>query len=105
LIWLFSAVHHVWRSELHVYDYQRESGNHKRPPVQANGRDLNQPASADEALLRSVASLRDDQREVFLLASVERFSVPEVAYIVGMPVAEVVSRCARSYRNVRRHLG
>ncbi|MEI9952672.1 MAG: sigma-70 region 4 domain-containing protein [Pseudomonadota bacterium] len=41
---------------------------------------------------RALASLDDDQRELFVLARVEQMSAPELASLLGIPLNTVYSR-------------
>jgi RNA polymerase sigma factor (sigma-70 family) len=46
-------------------------------------------------VLRGLATMPDDQRQVILLVSVEGFSYAEVAKIVGVPIGTAMSRLSR----------
>jgi RNA polymerase sigma-70 factor (ECF subfamily) len=47
-------------------------------------------------MLRGLATLPEDQRQVILLVTVEGFSYAEVARIVGAPIGTVMSRLSRA---------
>lgn len=48
------------------------------------------------ALLREVANLREEQRQVILLVCVEGLTYREAAAVIGIPIGTVMSRLARA---------
>jgi len=80
---------------------QREPASLDEPSDPAPGPEPALTGSAEGALLSNerlalahaiLATLSDDQREVFVLARVEQMSAPEIASVIGIPLNTVYSR-------------
>ncbi|MGH7043359.1 MAG: sigma-70 family RNA polymerase sigma factor [Acetobacteraceae bacterium] len=98
--WLFAIMHNLYvsrwrrlkrRPEVAVSDVEAELA---MPP--------SQPASAEmRDVLRGLARLPEDQRQVLLLVAVEGFQYGEVANMLGVPIGTVMSRLSRARDRLR----
>ena len=61
-------------------------------------------ALAHRDLLRGVAELPEEQREVLLLVAVEDFSYREAAGVLGVPIGTVMSRLSRGREQLRLYM-
>ncbi|MGY2373150.1 RNA polymerase sigma factor [Pseudomonas sp. SDO524_S393] len=93
--WMFCALHHIWRNELH----RLQRCQHTPRVLRMTG-----VACTHTRLLQAVARLPAEQREAFLLSHVEGFSASDVAYIMGTKPLEVIRQCAQAHRSVARPL-
>ena len=59
----------------------------------------------DEDVLRGLAQVPIEFREVVLLADVEEFSYKEIAESLRLPIGTVMSRLSRGRKLLRQHLG
>jgi RNA polymerase sigma-70 factor (ECF subfamily) len=93
--WLFTIMHNLFisrgrrltrRAAWLVHDNDAEGSV---PPTQSSYLEV-------QDMLRGLATLPDDQRQVILLVTVEGFSYAEVARIVGAPIGTVMSRLSRA---------
>lgn len=92
--WLFTIMHNLFVSRM------RQVKRKAAWLVRDNDAEASVPAPQSSALemkdvLRGLATLPDDQRQVILLVSVEGFSYGEVGKIVGVPIGTVMSRLSR----------
>jgi RNA polymerase sigma-70 factor, ECF subfamily len=88
--WIFTLMHHAYASKL----WGRHDGaelDTESPPVT--------PAQKD--FQEAIAALSPDQREVFLLVTLEDFSYDEVASTLGIPTGTVMSRLSRARERLR----
>jgi RNA polymerase sigma-70 factor (ECF subfamily) len=92
--WLFTIMHNLFvsrgrrltrRAKWLVHDNDAEGSV---PPSQSSHLEV-------QDMLRGLATLPDDQRQVILLVTVEGFSYAEVARIVDAPIGTVMSRLSR----------
>lgn len=103
--WLFTIMHN-----LHVSTVRRASS---RPSVVSlaewDGDRIVKPAqeSAVEArgVIRALAQLPLEQREVILLVGLEGLSYQEVAKVAGIPIGTVMSRLSRGRQRLRELTG
>lgn len=103
--WMFTIMHN-----LHVSTVRRASS---RPSVVSlaewDGERSVKPAqeSAVEArgVIRALAQLPLEQREVILLVGLEELSYQEVAKIAGIPIGTVMSRLSRGRQRLRELTG
>ena len=58
------------------------------------------PRARLDALSRAIASLEDDQRDVFTLADIEELTAPEIAEALGCKLNTVYSRLRRARAKV-----
>ena len=105
--WLFTLMHNVFvnqratsaREAQNVsLDGDGESGAAWQLPVRA-------PQQAHVELievLRELARLPPDQREVLMLAAVEEMRYEEIAAVLSIPVGTVMSRLSRAREKLRR---
>jgi len=103
--WLFTIMHNVHVNQLATA--RREAANVSMDALdEASGW---QPAvrggetqrlELDE-VLRAMARLSADQREVLLLAAVEELRYEEIAAVLGVPIGTVMSRLSRARERLR----
>ena len=103
--WLFGVMRCV-----HDRQLARENGEIRTPFGASTDRQANldpsirstgtEPANADD-MRAQVARLPVDEREVLMLVAVERMTYDEIAALLGVPVATVVSTLTRA----RKHIG
>ena len=101
--WLFTIMHNVfatrWRRTKRRADLMPEDAE-AEPTVAPN-----QEANAEiRDVLRGLATLPEEQRQVILLVAVEGFRYEDVADMLGVPIGTIMSRlssCARPARAVR----
>jgi len=88
--WVFSLMHHAYVSKLRAQHAASEldAGPGPVPPAQ---KDFEQ----------AIAALSPEQREVFLLVSLEDFSYDQVASTLGIPTGTVMSRLSRARERLR----
>lgn len=93
--WLFTIMHNLFisrgrrltrRAAWLVHDNDAEGSV---PAPQSSHLEM-------QDMLRGLATLPEDQRQVILLVTVEGFSYAEVAQIVGAPIGTVMSRLSRA---------
>jgi len=77
--WVFSLLHHAYVSRPRL------------APVSAAKKDFEE----------AIAALSPEQREVFLLVSLEDFSYEQVAAILGIPTGTVMSRLSHARERLR----
>jgi len=85
---LFTLMHAVYRDRLHGAASEREAGS-----------------SGEHDFERLIALLPPEQREVFLLVTLEEMSYEEVAKTLGIPAGTVMSRLSRARERLRTALG
>jgi len=90
--WVFSLMHHAYVSKL------RSQHAALGPDADAEGAPLT-PAQKD--FEQAIAALSPEQREVFLLVSLEDFSYEQVASALGIPTGTVMSRLSRARERLR----
>lgn len=92
--WLFSIMHNVF-----VNGVRRQS---KRATLQLVDESVSNTIYDAESmwmqkqLQQAISQLPEDQRQVFLMVSLEGFTYKEVANIMGTPVGTVMSRLSRA---------
>ena len=108
--WLFTIMHNVFVNQraLALRDAQNvsldgegDAGPAWQVPVRAP-----QQAHVElQEVLRELARLPEDQREVLVLAAVEEMRYEEIAKILSIPVGTVMSRLSRARAKLRRSVG
>ncbi len=98
--WLFTVMHNLhvsrWRSLKRRANISVQDENADAPVPAA------QQASAEmQAVLRALAALPDEQRQVLLLIGVEGFGYEEAAKMLNVPVGTVMSRLSRGRDRLR----
>lgn len=100
--WLFTIMHNVFANQVR---------KQKAIPVtveldESVPDNTNKPESLWQIreLQNAVEHLPEDQRQVFLLVSLEGFSYGEVAQIMDIPVGTVMSRLSRAREHLREQL-
>jgi RNA polymerase sigma-70 factor (ECF subfamily) len=64
-----------------------------------------QPSYSEmQDVMRGLATLPDDQRQVIILVTVEGFSYAEVANILSVPIGTVMSRLSRARDRLNDHM-
>jgi RNA polymerase sigma-70 factor (ECF subfamily) len=97
--WLFTLMHN-----LHANQRRSESA---AMLVDYDTRDLPAPGALDEDgaalrdILRGIAQLPLEMREVILLVGLEQFSYAEAAAVLGIPLGTVMSRLSRGRERLR----
>jgi RNA polymerase sigma-70 factor (ECF subfamily) len=107
--WLFTIMHNIFVNQraLTVRDAQNvsldgdgESGPAWQVPVRAA-----QHAHVElMEVLREIARLPAEQREVLVLAAVEELRYEEIATVLAIPVGTVMSRLSRAREKLRRSM-
>ena len=87
--WVFSLMHHAYVSKLRARFAASELD--AEPP----------PAPLQKDFEQAIAALSPEQREVFLLVSLEDFSYEQVASTLGIPTGTVMSRLSRARERLR----
>ncbi|HVO88442.1 MAG TPA: RNA polymerase sigma factor [Casimicrobiaceae bacterium] len=102
--WLFTIMHNVFVN-------QRASARREAQNVSLDDEDsaIDVPVRATQMvrvelqeMLREVAKLPPEQREVLLLAAVEELRYEEIATVLAIPVGTVMSRLSRARERMRR---
>lgn len=97
--WLFAIMHNVFVNEI-----KRQS---KRATLQlVEDSDLYSTCNAEslwekKQLQQAIRQLPEDQRQVFLMVSLEEFTYEEVANIMDTPIGTVMSRLSRARHRLR----
>ncbi len=100
--WLFTIMHNVFINTVRSHNRQ--------PPMDALDENICDQAMSPEALQIAqqlkhyVNDLPDEQKEVFLLVSLEGFSYSEVADIMKIPIGTVMSRLSRARSRLRQQI-
>ena len=91
-IWIFQQMRALWLQD----ERRRRVGLRDclRPPEPAAGG--NDALPTPETIREVLASMPEEDRSVLVLVCVERFSYQEVADVLGLPVAAMMSRLARA---------
>jgi len=98
--WLFAIMHNLYinrwrrtkvRAEVSAEDADAEVSV---PPAQQAGTEMRD-------VMRGLAELPPDQRQVILLVAVEGFEYAEVAGMLGIPIGTVMSRLSRARDRLR----
>jgi RNA polymerase sigma-70 factor (ECF subfamily) len=92
--WLFTIMHNLFVNRW------RRHARRSAWLVEGDAAEASVPAPQTAELemkdvLRGLATLPEDQRQVIILVTVEGFSYAEVAKIVGVPIGTVMSRLSR----------
>lgn len=103
--WVFTILHNlainwlrqVTRRGVHLALDHVDEAALARAPAQEDG--LNQ-----QAFLRALETLPEDQRSILLLVSVEDLTYAEAARVVGIPIGTVMSRLSRARERLLRNL-
>ncbi|HTW28287.1 MAG TPA: sigma-70 family RNA polymerase sigma factor [Acetobacteraceae bacterium] len=98
--WLFAILHN-----LHVSRWRRQRRQRQVAVADADA-DVAIPASQPAGVeirdvLRGIAALPEDQRQIVVLVAVEGLAYAEVAAILGIPVGTVMSRLSRARDRLR----
>jgi RNA polymerase sigma-70 factor (ECF subfamily) len=88
-VWLFTLLHEIYVQEVAAQDAE---GLPAQPPRAANG------ALPFE---HAIATLSPQQREIFLLVTLEDMSYDQVAKTLGIPIGTVMSRLSRAREKLR----
>ncbi len=94
--WLFCVMHNLFVNQLRQSDAGRRLA---RVDINELSDDLKAPESAPDQRLdlqRCLQCLPPEQREVFLLVSLEDMSYAQVAKVTGVPIGTVMSRLSRA---------
>ncbi len=96
--WLFTIAHNLHANQVR---YQA-----RRPTLRLDAlpeRTAPSDAAAMELIevMRVMATLKADQREVLMLVGVEQLSYLETAEVLGVPIGTVMSRLARARERLR----
>ncbi len=100
--WLFSIMHNLFINQV------RRQG--QAPPLMELDDCVGDTSSRADRLLTAqrlqhcISQLPDEQKEVFLLVSLEGFAYEEVASILGIPVGTVMSRLSRARDKLRKQI-
>ena len=108
--WLFTIMHNVFVNQRAIaardaqnvsLDGDGDAGPAWQVPVRAT-----QQAHVElQEVLRELARLPAEQREVLVLAAVEEMRYEEIAEILSIPVGTVMSRLSRARAKLRRSVG
>jgi RNA polymerase sigma-70 factor (ECF subfamily) len=108
--WLFTIMHNVFvnqrasalRDAQNVsLDDEGDAGAAWQVPVHAS-----QQAHVElQEVMRELARLPAEQREVLVLAAVEEMRYEEIAQVLAIPVGTVMSRLSRARSRLRRTMG
>jgi RNA polymerase sigma factor (sigma-70 family) len=88
-VWLFSLLHEIYVQEIAAHDAE---GLPAQPPRAANG---------GLPFEHAIATLPPQQREIFLLVTLEDMSYDQVAKTLGIPIGTVMSRLSRAREKLR----
>jgi RNA polymerase sigma-70 factor (ECF subfamily) len=100
--WLFTIMHNLFINQV------RRSSS--QPPIQELDDNIRDHGDNPESqwsfqhLQASIGKLPDEQKQVFLLVSLEGFAYEEVAGIMDIPVGTVMSRLSRARDRLRQLL-
>lgn len=100
--WLFTLMHNLFVNQVRQHVTS--------PPMQELDENIRDTSDTPERVIfaqqlqASIRLLPDDQKEVFLLVSLEGFAYEEVAKIVDIPVGTVMSRLSRAREKLRKQL-
>ena len=103
--WLFTILHNVA-----VNQFRRPSARYKHVPIdQANEHYFGEAATQEhrvmyQDVLKKLAKLPEDQRDVLLLIGVEDLSYAEAAKVLDIPVGTVMSRLSRARERLRQEI-
>lgn len=100
--WLFTIMHNLFVNQLRRY-----SASPQMAELDENIRDSSDNPESDfyaQQLQICIAGLPADQKEIFLLVSLEGFAYEEVAKIVNIPPGTVMSRLSRAREKLRRQI-
>ena len=84
-------MHHAYVGRLRARDAAAQVDAEVAPPVTPAQKDFEE----------AIAALSPEQREVFLLVSLEDFSYEQVASTLGIPTGTVMSRLSRARERLR----
>jgi RNA polymerase sigma-70 factor (ECF subfamily) len=103
--WLYSILFHAVRHHRRKWFSFRRSRDSER--ILEESTVYSPPVSeciTDEDLLRALAEVPPEYRDVILLCDVEEFSYKEAAAILGVPLGTIMSRLSRCRRMLRERL-
>ena len=108
--WLFTIMHNVFVNQraLALRDAQNVSldgDGDAGPAWQIPVRAPQQARVELQEVLRELARLPAEQREVLVLAAVEEMRYEEIAEILSIPIGTVMSRLSRARAKLRRTMG
>ena len=108
--WLFTIMHNVFVNQraLAMRDAQNVSldgDGDAGPAWQIPVRAPQQARVELQEVLRELARLPAEQREVLVLAAVEEMRYEEIAEILSIPIGTVMSRLSRARAKLRRTMG
>jgi RNA polymerase sigma-70 factor, ECF subfamily len=98
--WLFTIMHNLYVNRWRRMKLgARLAAKEVEPDIAVPA---SQPASAEmQDVLRGLATLPEEQRQIVLLVAVEGFQYGEVAAMLGIPVGTVMSRLSRARDRLR----
>jgi len=95
VMWLFSLMHAAHRRDLRRHAKGRQpTFTSEEQPSRRSGAGSENVATAD--MCTRVLRLPIEEREVLMLAAVERLSYADIASLLGVPIATVMSTLARA---------
>lgn len=100
--WLFTIMHNLFINHIH-----RHGASQQMIELDDNIRDISSNPESDvytQQLKVCIGRLPNDQKQIFLLVSLEGFAYEEVAKITGIPVGTVMSRLSRAREKLRRQI-
>ena len=100
--WLFTILHNTFINEV-----KHQSRRAALQLVEDSGSHVTCDAESlwiQEKLQQAICQLPQDQRQVFLMVSLEGFTYEEVASIMNTPVGTVMSRLSRARNRLRQLL-
>jgi len=92
--WLFSLMHAAHRRDLRRHENGRQPTLAGEEPPRRSGASSEGVATAD--MCTRVLRLPIEEREVLMLVAVERLSYADIASLLGVPIATVMSTLARA---------
>jgi RNA polymerase sigma factor (sigma-70 family) len=103
--WLFTILHN-----LAVNQFRRPSARHRHVPIDQAGEDSFGAAATQEHhvlyqdVLKKLARLPAELRDILLLVGVEDLSYAEAAKVLAIPVGTVMSRLSRARERLRQEI-
>lgn len=100
--WLFTLMHNLYINQLKQLQ--------NRPMMQELDETISDAAASPESAINMqqlnvcIDKLPAEQKEIFLLVSLEGFAYEEVARIIDIPVGTVMSRLSRAREKLRKHM-
>jgi len=101
-LWLFWSFYRALRRVRGHDRLGRKSCDIKAQAIPKTGLEDMATATLDVRIVNAIRQLPNEQREIFLLANIEFFSVSEVSFIMGITVREVINALATTHLNMSR---